>query len=791
MRRLNDKYRHHFYLCAILAVFLLRGHPCVADEDDLDVEHFDAFGEIDGLTKPCTDHGACGATGACCQLGLNKDDPLCEFGNAGCAARACCVLATTDFENFGIDVANQGESCFEEERGLCSFDTGKCDEQCGSQGACCQMGKGISKACGSGTLGCHDRHCCVRNALSKVPSSASSSDSSWAHPFNPRELEIDVRLCDHDNATHPRFNAREWRATGGFASLVGDTSGGVPSWSTGDRGDIIGALVEAAIGPWKRRLTRGGRSLTYASIDASIKRAKELDSTLRRFVVLRLDRGYATVWGSFLAPDSGGFSRASTKGDPPWVTDRARQVMSLGARLAAKRPNLSVEMVISLSDCVCTRNWKPSNDPRASAQQLQEEELRTNEAPLRRCNANYRSMAPSKAKLSRAARAGSEAEELLPMFTAVACLDSDDIPIPIFSSGYRAASRWYHDSFKSWPSSVAELDSSFHAGERFYHRQLDGASGGAHGAAGAAIKMHSRLHPIVDDAAKDSRVVYRGDLSRSNCKVGVAGRLCGHAKFAWIASHDNGSSFFDAQPLGTPSTPPPPSVASHTYSFVERRVGSVRDYPDIYRHALVMENFCGWNAQLKSFLWLNIGVLMQETFCAEYFTRGLEPWVHYIPVDYDLKNLAAAARWARANPRVVTRIVGNAHRFAEAVLTRGAMERYFERLAVAYAALFENTSGGSGGVRPPHPDARPVEDILRRFRVVDRKRPSSEVELTAKRGSTAVSFEEEVPQQTKPVASELPAPPAAVQPSAVGMGMEQPGEEQKPIQQPPTTDDLP
>ena len=51
MRRLNDKYRHHFYLCAILAVFLLRGHPCVADEDDQDVEHFDAFGEIDGLTK--------------------------------------------------------------------------------------------------------------------------------------------------------------------------------------------------------------------------------------------------------------------------------------------------------------------------------------------------------------------------------------------------------------------------------------------------------------------------------------------------------------------------------------------------------------------------------------------------------------------------------------------------------------------------------------------------------------------------------------------------------------------
>ena len=56
-----------------------------------------------------------------------------------------------------------------------------------------------------------------------------------------------------------------------------------------------------------------------------------------------------------------------------------------------------------------------------------------------------------------------------------------------------------------------------------------------------------------------------------------------------------------------------------------------------------MENFCGWTAQLKSFLWLNIGVFLQESYCGEYFVKGLEPWVHYIPVDLDLTNLARAA----------------------------------------------------------------------------------------------------------------------------------------------------
>ena len=112
--------------------------------------------------------------------------------------------------------------------------------------------------------------------------------------------------------------------------------------------------------------------------------------------------------------------------------------------------------------------------------------------------------------------------------------------------------------------------------------------------------MHAKLHPRTNSTDLDQRVVYRGDVRRSNCKVGVNGELCGHAKLAYIAANDaTAAKVLDVQSLGTPTS-------------AQKRMRTIRDFADHYRHALVMENFCGWNAQLKAFLWLNIAVFMQE-----------------------------------------------------------------------------------------------------------------------------------------------------------------------------------
>ena len=145
-----------------LLLVVLHAVPSAGDEeDDRDVEHFDAFGELLMRGQACTKHTACGAGGACCRIGESRNDPACAFGQSGCEEEPCCVLTSESLDTTGLDNANQGEACFEE-HGLCSFFTGLCEEQCGSAGACCMKGKSEAKACGGGQLGCLTKHCELR-----------------------------------------------------------------------------------------------------------------------------------------------------------------------------------------------------------------------------------------------------------------------------------------------------------------------------------------------------------------------------------------------------------------------------------------------------------------------------------------------------------------------------------------------------------------------------------------------------------------------------------------------------
>lgn len=66
---------------------------------------------------------------------------------------------------------------------------------------------------------------------------------------------------------------------------------------------------------------------------------------------------------------------------------------------------------------------------------------------------------------------------------------------------------------------------------------------------------------------------------------------------------------------------------------------------------------------------------------------GLEPWVHYVPLDYRLETIDAALDWADAHVDDIAMLVENAHAYAHEVLSSAAIEEYFEQLLVGYAAL--------------------------------------------------------------------------------------------------------
>ena len=66
--------------------------------------------------------------------------------------------------------------------------------------------------------------------------------------------------------------------------------------------------------------------------------------------------------------------------------------------------------------------------------------------------------------------------------------------------------------------------------------------------------------------------------------------------------------------------------------------------------------------------------------CDEWFMQLMQPMVHYVPVDYDLHNLSATLRWARANDARVRSVGANAFAFASRYLNKRAILEYMHAL---------------------------------------------------------------------------------------------------------------
>jgi hypothetical protein len=79
------------------------------------------------------------------------------------------------------------------------------------------------------------------------------------------------------------------------------------------------------------------------------------------------------------------------------------------------------------------------------------------------------------------------------------------------------------------------------------------------------------------------------------------------------------------------------------------------------------------------------GVLFHhETQTKDWFYDLMQPFVHYIPVDVDLKDLRAQYDWAEANPEKTKGIAENATKFAEYLLSSEYMESIYQELFVNY-----------------------------------------------------------------------------------------------------------
>jgi hypothetical protein len=81
-------------------------------------------------------------------------------------------------------------------------------------------------------------------------------------------------------------------------------------------------------------------------------------------------------------------------------------------------------------------------------------------------------------------------------------------------------------------------------------------------------------------------------------------------------------------------------------------------------------------------------VLMLQHRWREFFYVGLKPWVHYVPVEYDVSNVIEQYEWLKAHPEEARTIADNGRRFAQTILTPTALETHFVEIVARCGELY-------------------------------------------------------------------------------------------------------
>jgi len=109
-----------------------------------------------------------------------------------------------------------------------------------------------------------------------------------------------------------------------------------------------------------------------------------------------------------------------------------------------------------------------------------------------------------------------------------------------------------------------------------------------------------------------------------------------------------------------------------------------------YKLIIYAEGHFGWANRLRLLLGMKNAIIEQENKGGmEWYTFGLEPWVHYIPVDHLFLSLPEVVKWALKHDELILQISANADRYFETVLTSSSMKLRLGILLEEFSKLFK------------------------------------------------------------------------------------------------------
>lgn len=111
---------------------------------------------------------------------------------------------------------------------------------------------------------------------------------------------------------------------------------------------------------------------------------------------------------------------------------------------------------------------------------------------------------------------------------------------------------------------------------------------------------------------------------------------------------------------------------------------------NLYKYVIHAEGNSFWADRLLLQMFGSSVVMKQMTPCGMFFEPLLEPYVHYVPVDFKFERLALQTLWAKWNDVKVRGIVHEAREFAGEYLSVAGVQTFVDELLVQYSSLLQD-----------------------------------------------------------------------------------------------------
>ena len=114
---------------------------------------------------------------------------------------------------------------------------------------------------------------------------------------------------------------------------------------------------------------------------------------------------------------------------------------------------------------------------------------------------------------------------------------------------------------------------------------------------------------------------------------------------------------------------------------------SMAEQENLFKYIISAEGHGGWADRLYELLLYDVGLIVQEHPCKEWYEEMFFPWQHYIPVANDFSNLLGRIEWAEHHPHAAENMARSRIARAKHVLSKEGIITFSTVLWTLYADL--------------------------------------------------------------------------------------------------------